>query len=159
MRIQSGFLSILFKTVVLCCLFLTLFSGCKNKTKKAFPDKPVPAWQKLKISTINNLSYELTNPGIDYSDNASSSQDIESFGIRIGKGDETTTLLWDEMKHIDLSVAKNKLIKAKITFTDNRTAEEDLLPVLKGAISGTCNAKECKFRLNEVKAIEVLHAN
>jgi hypothetical protein len=159
MRIQSGFLSILFKTVVLCCLFLALFSGCKSKTKKAFPDKPVPAWQKIKITTINNISYEITNPGIDYSDDASSSQDVESFGIRIGKKDETTTLLWDEMKHIDLSIDKNNLIKTKITFTDNRVAEENLLPDSKGGISGTCNAKECKFHLNEVKVIEVLHTN
>jgi hypothetical protein len=157
MRIQSGFLSILFKTVVICCLFLTFFSGCKSKTKKTFPDKPVPVWQKIKIATVNNQTYEITNPGIDYSDDASSAQDVESFGIRIGKKDEPTTLLWDEMKQIDISIAKNNLIKAKITFTDNRVAEENLLPDSKGGISGTCNAKECKFRLNEVKTIEVLH--
>jgi hypothetical protein len=157
MRLQSVFLSIIFKTVVLCCLFLALFSGCKSKTKKAIPDKPVPAWQKIKISTINGQTHEITNPGIDYSEDASSSQDVESFGIRIVKKHETTTLLWDEMKQIDLSIAKDNLIKAKITFTDNRVSEEDLLPDSKGGISGTCNAKGCSFRLHEVKTIEVLH--
>jgi hypothetical protein len=159
MRIQSGFPSILFKTAVICCLFLTLFSGCKSKTKKTFSDKPVPVWQKIKISTVKNQTYEITNPGIDYSDDTSPSQDVESFGIRVRDKDETNTILWDDIKHIEFHIKQNKLIGANITLTDGKVEEVILAPYSKGGLSGTCNAKECKVSLSDVKAIEVLHTN
>jgi hypothetical protein len=161
MRIQSGLLSVLFKTLALSCLFLIVFSGCKSKAKqnKAFPDKPAPVWQKIKIATVNNQTYEITNPGIDYSDDASSVRDVESFGIRVQNKDETNTILWDDIRHIEFHIKQKKLIGANITLRDGTVEEVIVFPDSKGGLSGTCNSKECNVSLREVKAIEVLPAN
>jgi hypothetical protein len=161
MRILSGLFSIAFKTVALACLLLVFFSGCKSKIKqnKAVPDKPVPVWQKIKISTVNNQTYEITNPGIDYSDDASSAQDVESFGIRVRNKEEINTILWDDIKHIAFHIKQKNLIAANITFTDGKVEEVVLFPDSKGGLSGTCNPKECQVNLREVKTIEVLHTN
>lgn len=142
--------------IVIFLISCNYLSDCDRKKPVKRNNTP-PIWQKIMITTIKGQVFKLINPAIDYTNKeSSSSEDIESFGIRTDQGDETTTLLWDDISHIECVLTDKSLIHAKIAMNDGTVIEENLVSDAKGGLSGKLNGEEFRIKLNEVKTIDVL---
>ena len=153
MKKQYFNLLLLLSMVVLIC---NVFAGCDRKKK----EEPVTVFQKIKVSTTSGTNLEINNPEIDYSDYSIPEDPIEeyeSFGIRIQKKDETETILWETINHVEIAVKDKNVLLAKIKEVDGNSIEAELVPDSKDGLSGSFGSKSFKIRLKDVKAIDVLH--
>jgi hypothetical protein len=154
-------------------VLLMVFAACSSKEKadkkplvikdisrKAASD---PIWNKMKLLTTTGLVLEISNPEIDYSEYSKSgdtkAEDKESFGIRIRKKDETETIPWEMIKHLDISAKGKSVIHAKINLADGKNIEADLAPDTGAGLSGSVRSKLKPFeiRLKDIKTIDVQH--
>jgi hypothetical protein len=156
--------------LLLVVIFLVWGTGCDSKKKSETllshvkkdiqkKESSVSVWHKIKVSTAKGAAIEISNPEIDYSDYPKSGdtiEDRECFGIRIRKSDETETIPWEKIKHIEIIGQNKNILHAKIISTDGKNISAVLEPDSREGLCGTANTGEFKISLKDVKAIEVL---
>jgi hypothetical protein len=152
-------------------VLLMVFAACSSKEKadkKPLVIKDVsrkatsnPIWNKMKLLTSTGSVVEISNPEIDYSAYSKAGDTIEedqdSFGIRIRKQDESETIPWETIKHIDISVKGKSALYAKINLVDGKNIEADLAPDSGAGLSGKIGLKPFEIHLKDIKTIDMQH--
>ena len=148
-----------FRTI--CTVFIAsylvfgLVMGCKNKTPKGKTQVSDDVFQRIKVTDAEGVILEVKNPEIDYSPD-DKTPESESFGIRIKSKDQTETITWDEIKHIDITKAGKDSINARLTLADGKILDVDLVKDSKGGLSGTTNSGAFQIPMGKVKSIDVI---
>jgi hypothetical protein len=162
--------SLMLVLFLLSMCLLVFFYGCDSKKKSDTllshvkkdvqkKESSIAVWHKIKVSTAKGAAAEISNPEIDYSEYSKSGdsvEDRECFGIRIRKSDETETVPWEKIKHIEITGQSKNILHAMITSTDGKSINAELEPDSKEGLCGKSGSGEFKISLKDVKAIEVL---
>jgi hypothetical protein len=141
---------------ILSCLLFGGMTGCKREKTERKPKVSHEAFQKIKVTDTEGVTSQVSEPVIDYSADDKIA-DEETFGIRIKTADGTETIMWEEIKHIGITVKNNKPpLSATIELADGKTIDADLAQDSPGGLSGTTDSGAFQISLVRVKSIDVI---
>jgi hypothetical protein len=152
---KSHWLRTIFTVFIASFLVFGLIMGCKNKTPKEKPKVSGDVFQRIKVTNAEGVILEVKDPEIDYSLD-DKTPESESFGIRIKSKDQTETITWNEIKHIDITKAGKDSMNARLKLADGTMLDVDLVKDSKGGLSGTTDSGVFQIPLSKVKSIEVI---